>query len=502
MGRGLSVIKKTASMLAAMALIMSFGLQAVYADEDFELQTEDDSMVLESEDIEQLSVMASGDEGNITVVWSEASNASYYQVCLDDDKKIEISANDERACVFRKASNAMLHSVTVRAYSEDVLVAEGYAGDIKAEFRSKLKNTSVKAKDWGVNLKDLMDETDYGHAVTQGAATDGKYAYYLMNCSDTENGRVLKMDLKTRKVVKKGPIINTHHGNGVTFDTKRNLLVANGHNQYKQQLTFIDPETLTITEVRTVSYPYKIKGLTSEKAYDCGIASIAYVKEYDVYVARVQGYYAGSGDANSYYADGDANSRNHLWVFDAETLNAIGHINTDIQKKYPMTYQDMDADSKYVYILVSPGENRDTNIILVLDWNSEMLLPVMNGDAEYVDTAWSCNNNGSGLPDAVVTIPLEHETEGLFYVTEPDGRQHFYLTEFYGRNVYKTVKTTETYQVKWKQVWKKVKYKKVNGKWKYKKKKVWLYKTKTRTVKKKVKVGRLRDDYAFDIGII
>ena len=99
----------------------------------------------------------------------------------------------------------------------------------------------------------------------------------------------------------------------------------------------------------------------------------------------------------------------------------------------------MDADEKYVYFLLSPGSGQSRNIILALDWNSENLIPVVNGDTEYVDHMWKCNNDGSGRPDAVINIPVGHESEGLFHLTNSDGTSHFYLSEYYGRDHYRTV---------------------------------------------------------------
>lgn len=61
-----------------------------------------------------------------------------------------------------------------------------------------------------------------------------------------------------------------------------------------------------------------------------------------------------------------------------------------------------------------------------------------------------------------------------------DDSGNFYVSEYYGRWVYKTVKKKVKVKVKWKKVWK--------------------YKTKTKKVKKKVKDYWARDDYVYFIG--
>lgn len=361
-----------------------------------------------------------------------------------------------------------------------------------------LKSKSTTARKLNVNLRTMLGEGNGGYAVAQGACTDGTYAYYAMASSSTQKCRILKVDLSNHAVLKKGPIIGAHHANGMTYDSKRNLLVAVGYGKWRNQLTLIDPDTLTLTSdsPKTVKYPYPIGGVT-ESSKQNGLAAISYVEKYDVFVARSRGRNNGVGDSSF---------NNDLWVINAEDFNVIAHITTIVTKAYPNTYQAMDADEKYVYYLLSPGSGQSKNIILALDWNSENILPVVNKEKEFVEYTWKCNNDGKGKPDAVITIPISHESEGLFHTTDANGNNHFYVSEYHGRYKYKTVTKKKAYKVKWKKVKKKVKWKKVrkNGKWKwkYKKKKVWKYKKKYKTVKVKVKDYYMRDDYVYDLGII
>jgi hypothetical protein len=166
----------------------------------------------------------------------------------------------------------------------------------------------------------------------------------------------------------------------------------------------------------------------------------------------------------------------------------------------------MDADEKYVYYLLSPIKDRPSNIILCLDWNSENLEPVLKGEKTHIGQVWSCNDNGSGEPDAVMTLPFTLESEGIFHTASVDEEgkvsSHFYVSEYQRVQVYKTIKKKVPYKVKWKKVKKKVKWKKVKGKWKYKTKKVWKYKTKYKTVKQKVKDYKQRDDSIYDLGVL
>ena len=293
----------------------------------------------------------------------------------------------------------------------------------------KLASRYISAASLGINLRTMIGEPNAGYAVAQGAATDGTYAYYMMVKSSNQTGRVVKTTLDGR-LVKEGPVIGIHHSNGMTYNSKTHELVSVGYDQWRQELSFIDPETLELKYQKNVSYPYSFKGLPSEAAYQNGLAGIAYVAKYNVYLARSRGYC-------SYDKTGTDKTIHNIWVFDADSLKAIGHINTTtVAANYPRVWQSMDADEKYVYYLVSPGSGQPHNVVICLDWNAEKLDPVLNGEKAYVEDMWYCNDDGSGKPDAVMTLSISKESEGLFHTTSVDENgnvsNHFYVSEYKG----------------------------------------------------------------------
>ena len=292
-----------------------------------------------------------------------------------------------------------------------------------------LRSRSVRAKKIrNVELRSMIKENSDGYSVVQGGCTDGKYAYYLMVSSYTQKGRVLKVNLKTKKVVKRSKVLDTWHGNGMTYDSKRKKLVVIAREHRKQEITVIDARTLRITRQEDVKYDYyELAGkdsltVTHQRQ---GLAAIAYVKRFDCYVALERTY-------------------ENLLFFDPDTFEAIGMAYTDILDDYPGTFQGMDADNKYVYLLLSycnkGGKVQPYNLMLALDWNSENLLPVVNRELIYIPEAWNCNNDGSGRPDAAIRIRSKHEAENIYHITDKKGREHFYMSEYYGRYAYKTVK--------------------------------------------------------------
>ena len=494
------------------------------ADPDEVILTDDKELQEEMPaDIPSLGVFAKGGVNFITASWDAVDDAEYYMVFLDDNsagERVEANESTPRQRVFSVDGGS--HKVTVKAFRKitpednttvpeeenedtgDVLLAEGTANDINSVLRPVLGNRTSNATSFGVNLRKIIGEKHSGYAAAQGAATDGVNGYFLLvePSSGVQRGRIVKMRLSDKKVLKCGPVVDINHGNGMTYDSKRDLIVINQRGSRRNKIVYVDPNTLAFKETKTLQYPYRFSGMPSEKAYTGGIAAIAYIEKFDVFLARARG----SNDSGNY---GDDAVLNDLWVFDAETLNAIGHINTTVCKKYPALYQSMAADEKYAYFLLSPGSGQSRNIILALDWNSEKLLPVVNGEKDYVESVWSCNNNGSGTPDAVIRIPITHESEGLFLVPDQQtGKSHFYVSELYSRAHYKTVTKTKKVKKKWKKVrkW----YNKKTRKWTTKKpkkkyrgrsKKVWKYKYKKKKYKVKVYDYWARSDYVYDLGV-
>lgn len=326
----------------------------------------------------------------------------------------------------------------------------------ESRYRVLRSKTITPKKQRNVNLRTMMKEGYNGYSVVQGGCTDGTYAYYLMVSSKTQKGRVLKVRIKDRKVIKRSKILRICHGNGMAYDSKRKRLVVTAREERKQELTVINAKTLKVIKRQNVKYS---NGCISELHRKQGLAAIAYNRKFDCYIALERVYH-------------------NLLIFDPVTFQAIGMARTAISAKYPATYQAMDADDKYVYLLLSQSKDKPKeqpyNLILALDWNSENLLPAVNagkGEPKYIKKSWACNNDGTGRPDAVIRLKNKHEAENIYHTTS-NGKEHFYLSEYYNHPKYRT--TTRTV--------------KVNGRW----------------VKKKVKVVRYlrRENYVYDLGII
>ena len=412
--------------------------------------------------------------GTVEIRWDAYDGAAWYEVTCAGINGGEAVRTESVEQSFPGLSPDCDYDFVITAYSESgEVIAQGaisiktvaYSTTFDESKYRVLGDKAIKPKKrLKGNLTSMIKEKNSGYAVVQGGCTDGTYAYYLMVSNNTQKGRILKVRIKNNKVAARSKVLNTWHGNGMTYDSKRKKLVVIAREHRKQEITVIDASTLKVTRQENVRYDH-YAGADSDSLSNVhqqqGLAAIAYVKKYDCYIALERVYH-------------------NLLIFDPETFEAIGMAYTDFTDKYPGTFQAMDADEKYVYLVLSAyskdGKNQPYNLVLALDWNSENLLPVVNAskskDPDHVEKAWSCSNDGSGRPDAVIRVRTKYEAENIYHTTDSNGKEHFYLSEYYGHGIYKTV----------------IKRVKVNGRWK----------------KKKVKVLKYykRDNYVYDLGVI
>lgn len=411
--------------------------------------------------------------GTVNITWDRYDGASCYEIsspAINNGTAVETENNSQ---TFTGLSHGARYEFVIAAVDENgstaaqgeiSITTAAYKINFKESLHRVLKSKTVRAKRKSGNLTSMIKEKNSGYSVVQGGCTDGTYAYYLMVSTKTQKGRVLKVRLSNNKVAARSKVLNTYHGNGMTYDSKRKKLVVIAREHRKQEITVIDAKTLKVTRqgnVKYNNYAGADEDSLSRIHQQQGLAAIAYVARYDCYIALERVYH-------------------NLLIFNPDTFEAIGMVHTDISDTFPGTFQAMDADDKYVYLLMSSynkgGKRQPYNLILALDWNSENMLPAVNAckskDLRYAEKAWYCNNDGSGRQDAVIRLNTKFEAENIYHTTDRNGKEHFYLAEYYGHGVYKTV----TKRVR------------VGRKWKRKK-------------VKKLKYFK-RDNYVYDLGVI
>jgi len=93
-----------------------------------------------------------------------------------------------------------------------------------------------------------------GFHVSQGAATDGKYVYTVMKKSvdGTETDKVFKLDINSFEIIAKSDVLPLDHANDMTYDPVTRQLVVT--NMKDNLLTFVNAETLAVTEIKRLDY--------------------------------------------------------------------------------------------------------------------------------------------------------------------------------------------------------------------------------------------------------
>ncbi len=169
-----------------------------------------------------------------------------------------------------------------------LMIPEGaFAGSVpqkKAELKLLKKDKAVF--DFRKEAKQKLYQYD---TLQGGCANDGK-AYLTLYNRNVEKCKIVRVDLATRTVEKVSKALPIYHGNNLTFNTRKNRIVATCCKVKEKQVVFVDPKTLKVTKKKTIKLTKKVKGLPSKvrKNYK-GFTAIAYNAEKDCYVGRLRG---------------------------------------------------------------------------------------------------------------------------------------------------------------------------------------------------------------------
>ncbi len=296
--------------------------------------------------------------------------------------------------------------------------------------------TLLERKGATYNINQATKQSVGGYSVLQGACTDGDYAYYVMLKKTTSAAdcrcKILKTKLKSNRKVLYSESLNLGHGNDITYDSERNRLIVVHYDPNPFRLSIVNPETLTVEKRFSLKLPETIPGATQRDYRKItGITAIAYSPERNQYVVKIKA--------------------SHNYLILNKRFKPIQYVK--VTDSVSGTSQGIDADADYIYALKS--HSGAGNSISVYDWEGNYLYKI--------------------------NIPVYYEGESLFHVEE-----RFYMGTYRSYMEYYYTTHYKTKRVKWKKVdgkWvyknkyvyqtkkKKVRWKKVDGKWTYKTKK-------------------------------
>lgn len=129
----------------------------------------------------------------------------------------------------------------------------------------------------------------YGYDTLQGACANKGIAYLTLYNRDVEKCKIVKVDLASLNVIKVSKALPIYHANNLTYNTKKNLIVATCCRVKDKRVVFINPKTLKVTKKKNIKLTRKVKGLPKSvrKKYK-GFTAIAYNEQKNCYVGRLR----------------------------------------------------------------------------------------------------------------------------------------------------------------------------------------------------------------------
>ena len=129
----------------------------------------------------------------------------------------------------------------------------------------------------------------YGYDTLQGACANGGFLYYTLFDRNKNKCRIVKMKRSSLKVEKVSAPLPVYHANNLTYNTKKNLLLATCCQVKGKRAVFIDPDTLTVVSKKDIKLKASKKIPKSVVRKYKGFTAIAYNEKHDCYVGRLRG---------------------------------------------------------------------------------------------------------------------------------------------------------------------------------------------------------------------
>ena len=174
------------------------------------------------------------------------------------------------------------------------------------------------------------------YSISQGAASDGTYAYIALRNSDDSGAVIVKYRLDDGSFVAKSPVLKLGHANDMTYNTAKNLLVVAHGQKEGKIITLVNPETLEFIE--------------------------------DVNIEKGSGAITYNPATNSYAISQGGKS---LHMLDADLKYVTSYERTKLDG---YTAQGMGSDEGYIYF---PMSGSGQNILDTFDWEGNRITRII-----------------------------------------------------------------------------------------------------------------------------
>ena len=207
------------------------------------------------------------------------------------------------------------------------------AADVPAVAKSGKKRTaSMSPVMNGTKVFDFRKAAGqklYHYDTLQGACANDGFAYLTLYNRNVEKCKIVKVRLSDLEVVKVSKPLKIYHANSLTYNTKKDLLLATCCRVKQRRAVFVDPDTLKVVSYKDIKLTGKIKNLprSVRRSYK-GFTAIAYNEKKNCYVGRLR-------------------NANNVIIFNSK-LKPVKYVRLK-GKKTNLLNQGMDSVGNYIY---------------------------------------------------------------------------------------------------------------------------------------------------------
>lgn len=208
-----------------------------------------------------------------------------------------------------------------------ILISSGFTAYAEPIFGySSLTTLTKDGKEF--NLREAAGQSLYGYDTLQGACANDGYVYYTLYDRNKEKCRIVKAELNSLDVLKVSAPLPIYHANNLTYNTKKDLLLATCCQIKTKRAVFIDPDTLTVVSYKDIKLKKSKKIPKSVVKGYKGFTAIAYNEKHDCYIGRLR-------------------KNNNVIIFDG-SLKPVKYVKLKGKKTYLLN-QGMESVGDYIY---------------------------------------------------------------------------------------------------------------------------------------------------------
>jgi hypothetical protein len=229
---------------------------------------------------------------------------------------------DNRMVCFSRRIKCLLSAVVF------ALLLTGFvASGVYADSGTKQASLTLIRKD-GVffDFRKEAGQKLYKYDTLQGACANEGYFYLTLYNRNVEKCRIVKVRIDDLKVVKVSRPLAVYHANSLTYNTRKDLIVAACCQVKGKRAVFVDPESLKVVGKKEIRLTKKIPRKVRKKYR--GFTAIAYNEKHDCYIGRLR-------------------DDNNVIVFNG-SLKPLRYVKL-VGKKAFLLNQSMDSAGDYIY---------------------------------------------------------------------------------------------------------------------------------------------------------